>query len=65
MFHSQIRTPRNSNNDKDLSTWIEKQPCMQMNFLQFSRNADIYIIPEKLSKIDRFDTLKDLSTWIG
>ena len=48
MLHSQILTPWNSNNDLDLSTWIWEQPCMQMDFWQFSRNAYICIIPGKL-----------------
>ena len=51
-LHSHIRTPWNSNNDQDLSTWIGEQPCMQMNLGHFSRNADIHIIPGKLSKIN-------------
>ena len=51
MLHSQIRNPWNFNNDQDISTWIGEQPCMQMDFWQFSRNADIHIIPGKLSKI--------------
>ena len=50
ILHSQIRTPWNSNNDYDLSTLIREQPCMQMDFWQFYRNADIHIIPGKLSK---------------
>jgi hypothetical protein len=49
-LHSQIRTPWNSNNDLDLFTWIGEQPCMQMDFRQFSRNAYIHIIPGKLSE---------------
>ena len=51
MLHSQILTLWNSKNDLDLSTWIGEEPCLQMNFWQFSRNADIHIIPGKLSKI--------------
>ena len=39
MLHSQIRTPWNSNNDLVLSTWIQEQPCMQMDFWQFPRIA--------------------------
>ena len=33
---------------KDLSLWIWEQPCMQMDFWQFSRNAYICIIHGKL-----------------
>ena len=51
MLHSQIRTPWNSNNDYDLSTWVGEQPCMQMDFWPFDRNADTHIIPGKMSKI--------------
>ena len=28
---------------KDLSPWIGEQPCMQMDFLRFSRNVDTHI----------------------
>ena len=31
--------------------WIGEQPGMQMDFWQFSRNADICVIPGKLSEI--------------
>ena len=51
MLHSHIWTPWNYNNDKDLSTWMRQHPCMQLDFWQFSRNADICIISGKLSKI--------------
>ena len=51
MLHAQIRTPGNSNNDSDFSTWIGEQPFMQMDFSQLPRNADICIIPGKVSKI--------------
>ena len=33
-----------------LSPWIGEQPCMQQDFLQFSRSADICDIPGKLSE---------------
>ena len=49
-LHSQIWTSWNSNNYKDLSALIREQPCMQMDFWQFSRNADMSVIPEKLSE---------------
>ena len=34
-----------------LSPWIGEELCMQMDFWQFSRNADICVIPGKLSEI--------------
>ena len=34
-----------------LSTWIGEQPCMQMDFRQFSRNNTCVSIPGKLSEI--------------
>ena len=52
MLHSQIRTTWNSNNDWDLSSWIGEQPHRQMDFWQFSRNADICVISGKLSEIN-------------
>ena len=36
---------------KDLYTWIEEQPCMQIDFRQFSRNNMYLSIPGKLSEI--------------
>ena len=36
---------------QDLSPWIGEQPCMQIYFWQVSRNADICVIPGKLSAI--------------
>ena len=57
MLHSPIWTPWNTNNDFDLSTWIGEQPCMQMDFWQFSRNAYICTIPGKLSE-------KHLHAWL-
>ena len=35
----------------DLSTWIGEQPCMQMDFWQFSRNNMYVSIPGKLSEM--------------
>ena len=46
-----IRTIWNSNNDYDLSLWIGEQQCIQMNFWQFFRNANISVIPGKLWEI--------------
>ena len=36
---------------KDLLPWIGEQKYIQMDFWQFSRNADICVIPGKLSEI--------------
>ena len=49
---SQIRTPWISNNDWELPLWIEEQPCMQMEFWQFSSNNTYVSITGKLSETD-------------
>ena len=35
---------------KYLYLWIGEQPCIQMGFWQFARNADVCVIPEKPSE---------------
>ena len=50
---SQIHQEMSSRFDtiKDLLPWIGEQQYIQMDFLQLSRNADICVIPGKLSEI--------------
>ena len=42
---------------KELSTWIGEEPCMQMDFRQFSRNNKYVSIPGKLSEIHLYAQL--------
>ena len=42
---------------KELSTWIGEEPCIQMDFRQFSRNNKYVSIPGKLSEIHLYAQL--------